>query len=182
MRSSKWLMILRGMVGLSLAILFWWFVGTRLTIPAWEVAVLPSAVVGFMSAYSETRWGTILYATVIMGGILSAIAGEWLHVYGRLVAARDRSSNINVEESLLAAVANHQAEMEKSGPTDLALQVKPPTSKGLPKVDLLSAGQIAFDRSSREWQGPVLSIVLSLFAAGQAARMTMQWKQSPLQE
>ncbi|MBX9653070.1 hypothetical protein K2Y11_05555 [bacterium] len=182
MRASKLLLIVRGFVGLSLAILFWWFVGTHLTIPAWQVAVLPAAVVGYMSAYGETRWGTILYATVIMGGVFSAIAGEWLHVYGRLVEAHDRSLNINIEESLLAAVAKHQAEMEKSGPTDSALEVKPPTSKGLPKVDLLSAGQIAFDRALREWQGPVLSIVLSLFAAGQAARMTMQWKQSPRQE
>lgn len=182
MRASKLLLIFRGFVGLSLAILFWWFVGTRLTIPAWQVAVLPAAVVGFMSAYGETRWGTILYATVIMGGVFSAIAGEWLHVYGRLVEAHDRSLNINVEESLLAAVAKHQAEMEKSGPTDSASEVKPPTMKGLPRVDLLSAGQIAVDRASSEWRGPLLSIVLSLLAAGQAARMTIKSRQSPLQE
>lgn len=182
MRASKLLMIVRGFVGLSLAIIFWWLVGARLTIPAWEVAVLPAAVIGFLIAYGETGWTKNLFALVVVGGILSAIAGEWLHVYGRLVEAHDRSLNINVEESLLAAVAKHHAEMEKSGPTDSALEVKPPTSKGLPKVDLLSAGQIAFDRALREWQGPVLSIVLSLFAAGQASRMTMQWKQSPRQE
>jgi hypothetical protein len=182
MKSSKSFLIVRGVVGLALAILFWWFVGTRLTIPAWEVAVLPAAVIGFLSAYGETGWTKILLVAVLLGGVLSALAGEWLHVYGRLVAARQRSLNVNVEESLLAAVAKHQAEMEKTSSSNVSDQAKMSPAKGLPEVDLLSAGRIAFDRALSEWHGPVLSIVISLFAAGQAARMTVHWKQSAPQK
>jgi len=182
-RSSKLPQIVRGFVGLSLALVFWWLVGTRLTIPPWEVAVLPAAVVGFVTAYGETKWTKLLYACVITGAILSAIAGEWLHVYGRLNVARDRSLNVNVEESLLAAVAKHQAEMEKQSPAAAAeKEAKPNPPKGLPKVDLWSAGRIALDRARSDWHWPAISIVLSLFASLQAARMTMQWKRSSAQE
>ena len=114
MKASLAMMIfLRSSIGLTLALLFWWLIGSRLTIPAWQVAVLPAALLGFITVYGERRWSVLLAGCVLAGSLLSGVAGEWLHVYGRLLEAHDRSFSDNAEESVLAAIAKHQSEMEK---------------------------------------------------------------------
>ena len=196
---SPLMVVLRFSIGLSLVILFWWLVGTRLTIPAWQVAVLPAAVLGFVIAYGETKWSVLLAVCIVAGAFTSEIVGEWFHVYGRLVAAREHSMSANVEESLMDAIAKHQSLAEGAKPTDANQAVlegakstdmksgeeKPADVKEeqkveqprviirLPPVDFMTAGRMAWDRAKAEWIQHFISIVLSLLAAGQAARMTI---------
>ena len=117
-RTGPLMIFFRFVVGMTLVIFFWWLVGTRLTIPAWQVAVLPAALLGFVTAYGETRWSILLVVCLVAGAFTSEIVGEWFHVYGRLVAARDHSISTHVEESLLAAIAKQHAQREAAKPAD----------------------------------------------------------------
>lgn len=162
----------------------WWFLADHTRLPAWQVVVLPAAFLGFVVGRSFRDGPRVLVLVLVVVSLANAWCGEWLF-FSAGIRRQFRLSALRADERDLQAVIiakarEHQKLFEKADPAPLeagnpSSPPQPPKSASAttePSLNLLwrlyreTAG-------SRVW-GLATSLVLSLLASFQAARMTLR--------
>lgn len=146
---------------------FWGLLVRHLTLPAWQVAILPAALAGAVLGWGqkENRYELGLW---IVAAIASACTGELLLFAGDLARRVEAAYGSRQPDALLAAIAERERSAESKVPGPAA----PPRLPAAPVVDYVSAACL-YVRGWRGHLGPLAAtLALSLLGAIGAGRRT----------
>lgn len=164
----------------SVIALFWWLVGDRLSIPAWQVVAVPAAMAGWIlgaAVARSRRWIIGIFLTM-----LSCILGTWWPIHAEMSASRETRAE-SVQEQVLQAIARMQ-----EGQTDLDSPMPADEPPGQPAsvpdsktnnivtprkdVSLGLSLRLMVDQARRDPWPIVLHALIALVIMLQAARWT----------
>lgn len=150
----------RVLFGGVLALLFWWLLADRLSVPAWQVSALPAVMAGFALGLMNRAGGWIQGSAFALG-LCSCLAGEYFEQRTLLRRAAERMNESTVEADVLRAIADHGE----------AVGEPPRPASAVRSIDYRLVMRKTYERRSAE-PGPLLaSAVISSLMSWQASRL-----------
>ena len=173
-------------VGLVGAVVFWSLTEGRIDMPAWQLAFLPAALLGWLTVVAVSGWSRPAIVLLAVGSTASAVTGEYVRFaddYARSIdAARLKRLRADPDRVILDAVRAHRVPDKRSS-VSVESNAEQDRREGpvteAPERAVSSAvrrrlvAEAYFDRLNRDWWRLGISLALSWFAAFQAAKMTL---------
>lgn len=176
------LAILGATVALALAIAFWLTLGYRVTLPAWQIVVLPAALVGLFAGRLAARWSVALVVIVAIFAAAVAGVGEWIRgAYAfnaslQMTVSAARNEQTNAMLARMASQPLPKEALEKLQTSGANAPEPPPATTNTDLKEV--AKSKASDKDGETEKSPIVrkSPTNSLWQAGLAhIRSTNPW-------
>ena len=169
----QWLWRCAAVVFLSIG--FWSVFHAWSSLPPWQVAVLPAALVGWLLAHRAGQWTCTLVLLLSVAALGSAALGEWLGLKASLEARLTQALQEPALPDAAALVRRAQGTPDLSLGQETAVGPPgpPPVQQDPQRLASAIASQQWYRMAQRRWPSIALSFLVSVLGTFQAARMSI---------